>query len=82
MCLDLDFSGDQERFLDGSDNDSDDEFIEIPQIVVCGDTSVGNSSVLEAISCVKFRRGDTICTRYATEYVFRHFFQITMTIIT
>jgi len=41
--------------------------LQIPQIVVCGNTSAGKSSVLEAISHVKFPRGDGLCTRYVTE---------------
>ena len=41
--------------------------LQIPQIVVCGNTSAGKSSVLEAISHIKFPRGDNVCTRYVTE---------------
>lgn len=41
--------------------------LQIPQIIVCGNTSAGKSSVLEAVSHIKFPRGDNICTRYVTE---------------
>jgi hypothetical protein len=43
--------------------------LDIPQIVVCGNTSAGKSSVLEVVSHVKFPRGVGVCTRYVTEYV-------------
>jgi hypothetical protein len=44
-----------------------DHVLQIPQIVVCGNTSAGKSSVLEAVSHIKFPRGDNVCTRYVTE---------------
>lgn len=40
---------------------------DLPQIIVCGETSVGKSSVLEAIIQVPFRRRHGICTRYVTQ---------------
>ena len=43
----------------------------LPQLVVCGDTSVGKSSVLEALTEVPFPRSDNICTRFATEIILR-----------
>lgn len=42
-----------------------------PQIVVCGDQSSGKSSVLEALSQVKFPTKDDLCTRFATEVILR-----------
>ncbi|KAJ5675982.1 Dynamin GTPase [Penicillium macrosclerotiorum] len=45
--------------------------VELPQIVVCGDPSSGKSSVLEAISRVRFPSKATVCTRFATEIVLR-----------
>ncbi|THC91703.1 hypothetical protein EYZ11_008848 [Aspergillus tanneri] len=36
------------------------EFVDLPQIVVCGDQSSGKSSVLEALSGVPFPRSDTL----------------------
>lgn len=44
----------------------------LPQIVVCGDTSSGKSSVLGAMSGVAFPVNSTICTRFATEFALRY----------
>lgn len=44
----------------------------LPQIVVCGDTSSGKSSVLGALSGIKFPVSGTICTRFATEIALRY----------
>ncbi|KAK6080929.1 fungal specific transcription factor domain-containing protein [Seiridium cupressi] len=46
-------------------------YIDLPQIIVCGDQSSGKSSVLEAISGVDFPTKDGLCTRFATELVLR-----------
>ncbi|KAJ5360680.1 Dynamin [Penicillium concentricum] len=43
----------------------------LPQIIVCGNQSSGKSSVLEAISRVRFPSKSNICTRFATEIVLR-----------
>ncbi|KAJ4365361.1 hypothetical protein N0V95_000508 [Ascochyta clinopodiicola] len=40
-------------------------------IVVCGEQSSGKSSVLEAVSGVKFPSKDNLCTRFATELILR-----------
>jgi GTP-binding protein EngB required for normal cell division len=45
--------------------------VELPQIVVCGNQSSGKSSVLEAISRVRFPAKSNVCTRFATEIVLR-----------
>lgn len=45
--------------------------VELPQIIVCGNQSSGKSSVLEAISRVRFPSKNNICTRFATEIVLR-----------
>ena len=45
--------------------------VALPQLIVCGDTSAGKSSVLEAISGVPFPRKDLVCTRFATEISLR-----------
>ncbi|KND94642.1 Dynamin-like protein 4C [Tolypocladium ophioglossoides CBS 100239] len=46
-------------------------YVELPQIIVVGDQSSGKSSVLEAISRVRFPSKSTLCTRFATELVLR-----------
>lgn len=45
--------------------------IDLPQIIVCGDQSSGKSSVLEALSGLRFPRKDNLCTRFAIEVVLR-----------
>ncbi|KAL8410370.1 hypothetical protein RB596_000180 [Gaeumannomyces avenae] len=46
-------------------------YISLPQIIVCGDQSSGKSSVLEAISGVSFPVKSNLCTRFSTELVLR-----------
>jgi energy-coupling factor transporter ATP-binding protein EcfA2 len=46
-------------------------YIDLPEIVVCGEQSSGKSSVLEAISGVMFPSKDSLCTRFATELILR-----------
>lgn len=46
-------------------------YIDLPEIVVCGEQSSGKSSVLEAISGVTFPSKDSLCTRFATELILR-----------
>jgi hypothetical protein len=46
-------------------------YIELPQLIVCGDQSSGKSSVLEAISRVRFPTKENLCTRFATELILR-----------
>lgn len=48
-----------------------DSIVQVPQIIVVGDQSSGKSSVLEAISRVKFPSKSGTCTRFATELVLR-----------
>lgn len=43
-------------------------YIDLPQIVVCGDQSSGKSSVLDAISGMAFPAKDNVCTRFARGY--------------
>ncbi|KAJ9150253.1 p-loop containing nucleoside triphosphate hydrolase protein [Pleurostoma richardsiae] len=47
--------------------------VDLPQIIVVGDESSGKSSVLEAISRVRFPVDREVCTRFATELVLRHY---------
>lgn len=44
----------------------------LPQIVVCGDTSSGKSSVLGALSGIAFPADSSLCTRFATEIALRY----------
>jgi hypothetical protein len=46
-------------------------YINLPEIIVCGEQSSGKSSVLEAVSGVKFPSKDNLCTRFATELILR-----------
>jgi len=65
---------DQEKLLDLIDNlrhSSISEYVELPQVIVCGDQSCGKSSVLEGISGQSFPRGEGLCTTFATELVLR-----------
>ena len=48
------------------------KYVDLPQIIVCGEQSSGKSSVLEALSGMPFPTKDTICTRFATEVILRH----------
>ncbi|OGM43949.1 dynamin family protein [Aspergillus bombycis] len=45
--------------------------VELPQLIVCGNQSSGKSSVLEAISRVRFPAKSSCCTRFATEVILR-----------
>lgn len=47
------------------------KYINLPQLIVCGDQSSGKSSVLEALSGLAFPTRDNICTRFATELILR-----------
>ncbi|KAF3062110.1 Interferon-induced GTP-binding protein Mx [Daldinia childiae] len=66
--------GEQKALLDAIDDlrkHGIDRFVDLPQIIVVGDQSSGKSSVLEAISRVRFPVKDGLCTRFATELVLR-----------
>ena len=47
------------------------EYVDLPQLVVVGDQSSGKSSVLEALTGLPFPRDSSLCTRFATQIVFR-----------
>ncbi|KAK5172221.1 uncharacterized protein LTR77_003859 [Saxophila tyrrhenica] len=67
-------SGDQAELLDATDQLRKNAFnaeFDPTQIIVCGDQSSGKSSVLEAISRVRFPSKDTLCTKLAMELVLR-----------
>ena len=60
------------------------QYIDLPQLIVCGDQSAGKSSVLEAISGgLKFPTNDSLCTRFGIELLLRRnpMSHITITII-
>lgn len=47
------------------------EYIDLPQLVVVGDQSSGKSSVLEGLTKLPFPRDTGLCTRFATQIIFR-----------
>jgi hypothetical protein len=47
------------------------EYINLPLLVVVGDQSSGKSSVLEGLTKLKFPRNSGLCTRFATQIIFR-----------
>jgi hypothetical protein len=46
--------------------------ISLPQLIICGDQSVGKSSVLKKITNISFSRQESVCTRFATEIILQH----------
>lgn len=66
--------GEQSKLLDKIDelrNLGVGGLVQLPQLIVCGSQSSGKSSVLEAISRVRFPAKDNVCTRFATEVILR-----------
>ena len=47
------------------------DHIDLPQLVVVGDQSSGKSSVLQAFMNLPFPRDSGLCTRFATQVMFR-----------
>jgi hypothetical protein len=47
------------------------EHVNLPQLVVVGDQSSGKSSVLEGLMKLPFPRDSGLCTRFATQIIFR-----------
>ena len=47
------------------------EYIDLPQLVVVGDQSSDKSSVLEGLTRLAFPRDSGLCTRFATQIIFR-----------
>jgi GTP-binding protein EngB required for normal cell division len=67
-------SNDTRNLLDVVDNlrsHGISRYIDLPEIIVCGEQSSGKSSVLEAVSGVRFPSKDNLCTRFATELILR-----------
>ncbi|KAL2758434.1 hypothetical protein ACRALDRAFT_1080266 [Sodiomyces alcalophilus JCM 7366] len=57
--------------IDGLRSQGISRYVDLPEIIVCGDQSAGKSSVLEAISGMSFPAKDNLCTRFPTELVLR-----------
>ncbi|GAW11971.1 hypothetical protein ANO14919_013250 [Xylariales sp. No.14919] len=67
-------SGERKALLDAIDDlrkHGIGRFVDLPQIIVVGDQSSGKSSVLEAISRVRFPMRNGLCTRFPIELVLR-----------
>jgi hypothetical protein len=76
-------SSDELGFLDAVDklrSHGVSHWIQLPQLIVCGDQSSGKSSVLEAISGIPFPTKDTLCTRFPTEVILRRTHAVTGTV--
>ncbi|KAL4735605.1 P-loop containing nucleoside triphosphate hydrolase protein [Aspergillus similis] len=47
------------------------DYVALPQLVAIGDQSSGKSSILEGLTGLPFPRDSTLCTRFATQIIFR-----------
>ncbi|KAL4867954.1 hypothetical protein BDV12DRAFT_197670 [Aspergillus spectabilis] len=47
------------------------DYVALPQLIAVGDQSSGKSSVLEGLTGLPFPRDSTLCTRFATQIIFR-----------
>ena len=47
------------------------EYVDLPQIVVVGDQSSGKSSILKGLIRMALPRDSGLCTRFATQIIFR-----------
>jgi len=45
--------------------------IPLPQLIACGNQSLGKNSVLKAVSGIRFPIKDTLYTRFAIEFILR-----------
>lgn len=66
-------SSEQRRLIDTIDELRSEGIsdINLPQLIVCGDQSSGKSSVLNAITRLKFPWHENVCTTFATEIILR-----------
>lgn len=55
-------------------------YVNLPQLIVCGDQSSGKSSVLQAILGIPFPTKDNLCTRFATEVILRRTLDINISV--
>lgn len=68
-------SSEQVQLLDAIDtfrSQGINQYISVPQLVVCGEQSSGKSSVLEGLTRLRFPTKDTLCTTFATEVSLRN----------
>ena len=63
--------GDLLNIIDDLRSQGISHYIDLPQVIVCGDQSSGKSSVLEAVSGIQFPQKENLCTRFATEVILR-----------
>lgn len=56
------------------------ELVDLPQIVVVGDQSSGKSSVLEGLIKKPLPRDSGLCTRFATQFVFRRTVKVNISV--
>lgn len=63
--------GDLLNIIDDLRSQGISHYVDLPQVIVCGDQSSGKSSVLEAVSSIQFPRKDNLCTRFAMEVILR-----------
>ncbi len=63
--------GDLLNIVDELRSQGTSHYIDLPQVIVCGDQSSGKSSVLDAVSGIRFPQKDNLCTRFATEVILR-----------
>ncbi|CAG5158443.1 uncharacterized protein ALTATR162_LOCUS5082 [Alternaria atra] len=71
MSLQSDETKDLLDIVDNLRSHGINRYIDLPEIIVCGEQSSGKSSVLEAVSGMKFPSKDNLCTRFATELILR-----------
>lgn len=63
--------GDLLNIIDELRSQGTGHYIDLLQVIVCGDQSSGKSSVLEAVSGIRFPQKDNLYTRFATKVILR-----------